>query len=108
VRGIALAVRVKRAGKQFVGDQRELYLFDEQPGAEAPYERLLGDALAGDGALFTREDAVEAAWAVVQPVLKNPHPVHAYRRGSWGPLEADAVTAAQSGWHNPMPGAKSA
>ena len=102
---IALAARVKRAGKQFVGDQRELYLFDEQPGAEAPYERLLGDAMAGDGALFTREDAVEAAWAVVEPVLKNTHRVRAYRRGSWGPQEADALTAAQGGWYNPMPSA---
>jgi glucose-6-phosphate 1-dehydrogenase len=68
---IALAARVKLAGKEFVGDQRELYLVEEQPGEESPYERLLGDAMAGDGALFTREDAVEAAWAVVDPVLKN-------------------------------------
>jgi glucose-6-phosphate 1-dehydrogenase len=101
---IALAARVKRAGKEFVGDQRELYLFDEQPGEEAPYERLLGDAMAGDGALFTREDAVEAAWAVVAPVLSSPHPVRAYRPGSWGPTEANALTAAQGGWHNPVPG----
>jgi glucose-6-phosphate 1-dehydrogenase len=100
---VAVAARVKRAGKEFVGDQRELYLLDEQPGEEAPYERLLGDAMAGDGALFTREDAVEAAWAVVEPVLKNPHPVIPYRPGSWGPKEADALTAAQGGWHNPMP-----
>ena len=71
---VALAARVKRAGKEFVGDQRELYLLDEQPGEESPYERLLGDAMAGDGALFTREDAVEAAWAVVEPVLKNAPP----------------------------------
>jgi glucose-6-phosphate 1-dehydrogenase len=73
---IALAARVKRAGKEFVGDQRELYLSEEQPGGEAPYERLLGAAMAGDGALFTREDAVEAAWAVVGPVLVNHRPVH--------------------------------
>src|SRR5476649_600653 len=53
---VALAARVKRAGKEFVGDQRELYLLDEQAGEEAPYERLLGDAMAGDGALFARED----------------------------------------------------
>ncbi len=103
---IALAARVKRAGKQFVGDQRELYLFDEQPREEAPYERLLGDAMAGDGALFTSEDAVEAAWAVVEPVLKNPPRVRAYRRGSWGPQEAEALTAAEGGWHNPWPGGK--
>jgi len=100
---IALAARVKRAGKEFVGDQRELYLFDEQPEEQSAYERLLGDAMAGDGALFTREDAVEAAWAVVEPVLKNPPRARAYRRGSWGPPEADALTAAAGGWHNPEP-----
>ena len=72
---IALSARVKRAGKEFVGEQRELYLVEEQPGEESPYERLLGDAMAGDGALFTREDAVEAAWAVVDPVLKKHHRV---------------------------------
>jgi glucose-6-phosphate 1-dehydrogenase len=105
---IALAARVKRAGKQFVGDQRELFLSDEQPGEQAPYARLLGDAMTGDGALFTREDAVEAAWAVVEPVLKNPPRVHAYRPGSWGPTEADALTAAHGGWHNPIPGGKHA
>ena len=86
---IALAARVKRAGKEFVGDQRELYLVEEQPGEESPYERLLGDAMAGDGALFTREDAVEAAWAVVEPVLKTHHRARPYERGSWGPKEAD-------------------
>ena len=98
---VALAARVKRAGKEFVGDQRELYLAEEQPGAEAPYERLLADAMDGDGALFTREDAVEAAWAVVDPVLKAHHRVRPYRRGSWGPKEADALIAGDGCWHNP-------
>ncbi|MGA8007437.1 MAG: glucose-6-phosphate dehydrogenase [Burkholderiales bacterium] len=98
---VALAARVKRAGKDFVGDQRELYLLDEQPQQEAPYERLLGDAMAGNGALFTREDAVEAAWAVVDPVLKNHHRVHPYRRGSWGPAAAQALISADGRWHNP-------
>src|ERR1700685_790161 len=84
---IALAARVKRAGKQFVGDQRELYLFEEQQGEETPYERLLGDAMMGDGALFTREDAVEAAWAVVDPVLQKHHRVRPYQRGTWGAEE---------------------
>ena len=101
---VALAARVKRAGKEFVGDQRELYLLDEQPDKEAPYERLLGDAMAGDGALFTREDAVEAAWAVVDPVLKNHLRVRTYRRHSWGPKQADALIEADGGWHNPIPG----
>ena len=99
---IALAARVKRAGKEFVGDQRELYLLDEQAGEESPYERLLGDAVAGDGALFTRQDAVEAAWAAVDPVLKTHNPVRPYKRGSWGPKDADALIAADSRWHNPL------
>ncbi len=101
---IALAARVKRVGKDFVGDQRELYLLEEQPGEGTPYERLLGDAMIGDGALFTREDAVEAAWAVVNPVLKNHHRARAYKRRSWGPKEADALIAPDGSWHNPRPG----
>ncbi len=100
---VALAARVKLAGKEFVGEQRELYLIDEQPGEEAPYERLLSDAMLGDGALFTREAAVEAAWAVVDPVLKSHHRVRPYRRGAWGPKEADALIASDGGWHNPAP-----
>jgi glucose-6-phosphate 1-dehydrogenase len=99
---IALAARVKRAGKEFVGERRELCLADEQPGEEQPYERLIGDAMAGNGALFIREDAVEAAWSVVQPVLADPGPLHTYRRGTWGPREADALIAADGGWHNPL------
>jgi len=56
----------------------------KQPNEEGPYQRLLGDAMKGDGALFTREDAVEAAWEVVNRVLKNHHPVRRYKRGTWG------------------------
>jgi glucose-6-phosphate 1-dehydrogenase len=98
---VALAARVKLAGKDFVGEQRELYLSEERPGEETPYERLLGDAMAGDGALFTREDAVEAAWVVVDRVLKTHRRVHSYKRLSWGPKAADAMIAADGGWHNP-------
>jgi glucose-6-phosphate 1-dehydrogenase len=98
---VALAARIKLPGEQFVGDQRELYLFEEQPGEEEPYDRLLGDAMAGDGALFTREDAVEAAWAVVDPVLKKHHRARPYKRRSWGPKEADALIAPDGSWHNP-------
>jgi glucose-6-phosphate 1-dehydrogenase len=98
---VALAARVKRSGKEFIGDQRELYLMDERPGEIAPYERLLGDAMAGNGALFAREDAVEAAWAVVDPVLVSHSRVHSYKAGSWGPKEANALIAADGRWHNP-------
>jgi glucose-6-phosphate 1-dehydrogenase len=100
---IALAARVKIPGKEFVGEQRELFLLEDQAGEEAPYERLLGDAMVGDGALFTREDAVEAAWAVVDPVLKTHHRVRPYKRGSWGPKQADTIIASDGGWHNPKP-----
>jgi glucose-6-phosphate 1-dehydrogenase len=99
---IALAARVKVPGEEFVGRQEELYLCDAQPGDEQPYERLLGDALAGHPALFTREDAVEAAWAVVDPVLANHHPAHPYQPGSWGPAEADALLAGVARWHEPV------
>ena len=82
---------------------RELHLFEEWPGEEAPYERLLGDAMIGDGALFTREDAVEAAWAVVDPVLQNHHTACPYQRRSWGPKKAAALIASSGPWHNPRP-----
>jgi len=104
---VAIAARVKLAGKEFVGDQRELYLLEERPTEESPYERLLGDAMAGDGALFTRENAIEAAWAVVDPVLKNHHRIRPYKRGSWGPKEAEAIIASNGGWHIPRPKAAS-
>ncbi len=98
---VALAARVKRFGKEFIGDQRGLSFVDHQPGQEAPYERLLTDAMAGDGALFTREDAVEAAWAAVDRVLKTDRRVRPYEPGSWGPKEADVLISRDGGWYNP-------
>ena len=100
---IALAARVKRRGKDFIGEQRELYMVEEQSGAESPYERLLGDAMIGDGALFTREDAVEAAWQVVEPVLETHPRVQIYKAGSWGPKQADDLIAGDGRWHDPKP-----
>jgi glucose-6-phosphate 1-dehydrogenase len=98
---IALAARVKSAGSEFIGTQKELYLLEERPAEETPYELLLGDAMKGDGALFAREDSVEAAWAVVDPVLKKHHRVRPYKRHTWGPKEADALIASSGHWHNP-------
>ncbi len=100
---IALAARVKLAGKEFVGEQEELYLHEAQSNDEPPYERLLGNAMTGDGALFTREDAVEAAWEVVDKVLTDHHPVVAYPKGSWGPKEAEELIAPSGRWQNPEP-----
>ena len=100
---IALAARVKRAGQAFVGDQKELYLVEEQAGDRMPYERLLTDAMAGNDTLFAHEDAVDAAWAAVEPVLTVHPRAIVYPRGSWGPPEADRLVADQGGWHNPDP-----
>ena len=100
---IALSARIKRAGKEFVGDQRELYLVEGEPGEQAPYERLLTDAMAGDAALFTHEEAVEAAWEVVEPVLTDHDSVHIYPKGSWGPKEAHDLIAPHGTWNNPRP-----
>ena len=98
---IALAARVKLAGSSFVGIQKELRLLEHQPGEETPYERLLGDAMIGDGALFAREDAVESAWAVVDPILKKHHRTLPYKRHTWGPKAADLLIAPSGQWHNP-------
>ena len=69
----------------------------------SPYERLLSDAVRGDATLFAREDSVEAAWQIVDPILKNPTPVHEYEPDTWGPAEADRIIAGDGGWHNPTP-----
>jgi glucose-6-phosphate 1-dehydrogenase len=98
---VAIAARVKLAGEEFTGIQKELYMLEQQPGEETPYERLLGDAMAGDGALFTREDAIEAAWVVVNDVLTHHHRVRPYKKRTWGPKEADALIKKDSTWHNP-------
>jgi glucose-6-phosphate 1-dehydrogenase len=98
---IALAARVKSKGKRFVGVQDELSMIEEECGERLPYERLLEDAMSGDRMLFTRQDTVEAAWAVVDPVLKKHPRSVPYPRGSWGPKEADALIAKYGVWHNP-------
>ena len=100
---VALAARVKRAGKEFVGDQRELYLLEEQPGEESPYERLLGDAMAGDGRSSPARTRSRPPGQWSTRVLENHHRVRPYKHGSWGPKEADALIAPDGGWHNPKP-----
>jgi Glucose-6-phosphate dehydrogenase, C-terminal domain len=93
---ICLTARVKRPGDLFLGDQRELRLSHDDPGAQAPYEKLLGDALVGNPALFANEQGVEAAWAALGEVLVNHDPVIAYPPGSWGPAEAAKLVP--GGW----------
>jgi len=98
---IGIGSRVMNPGTLMAGDPIELSVV-EHPTADdmEPYERLIGDAMSGDAMLFTREDAVEAAWEVVDPILKTT-PVYEYDPGTWGPREADALAADVGGWHDP-------
>jgi glucose-6-phosphate 1-dehydrogenase len=66
-----------------------------------PYQRLLGDALVGDASLFATEQGVEASWAVVDPVLEDTSAPLRYAPGTWGPEEAQHLTASHGGWHDP-------
>ena len=66
------------------------------------YERVLGDAMAGDATLFAREDYVEEAWRIVDPALKADTPIYEYEKGGWGPAEANERIAPVGGWHNPV------
>ncbi len=83
--------------------QPETLTFAEQPTADMrPYDRLIGAALAGDRGLFARQDTVEDAWRVVDPVLGDVVPVHSYAKGSWGPKEADALLTDGDVWDDPV------
>jgi len=75
----------------------------EQEGGEGPtpYEVLLQAALEGNSMRFTRQDGVEEQWRIMQPLIDSPPPVHSYAPGSWGPAEADALTAGHGRWHEP-------
>jgi glucose-6-phosphate 1-dehydrogenase len=101
---IAMGMSVMAAGERMAGQQTEM-IASHHPDAEEmdAYERVLGDAMAGDATLFAREDYVEEAWRIVDPLLKKATPVYAYEPHSWGPGEVDRVTPA-GGWQNPMDG----
>ncbi len=99
---IALGVNVLSPEHDGVSRPGEL-MASRHPGAAEmdAYERVLGDAMRGDATLFAREDYVEEAWRIVDPVLDADTPVHAYAPGSWGPAEADGM-APPGGWHDPV------
>lgn len=99
---VALGMTVMDAEEKMVGQRVEL-LASRHPGAEEmdAYERVLGDAMAGDRTLFAREDYVQEAWRIVDPVLKKDTPVHEYEPGTWGPREVDQIVAPPGGWQNP-------
>ena len=99
---ISLGARAKLPGEAMVGEPVELLVRHMAGDEMTPYERLLGDAIRGDAMLFVREDAVETAWRVVDPVLGSKTPVHEYDPNTWGPAEADRIIA-DGEWHNPTP-----
>jgi glucose-6-phosphate 1-dehydrogenase len=98
---IALDLRVKLPGEKMLGESVSLVATHQHADEMTPYERLLGDAVRGDPTLFAREDAVEAQWRIVDPVLGDATPLHEYAPGSWGPPEADRLIAADGGWLDP-------
>ena len=100
---IAIGATVMDRDDRMAGEQVEL-LASRRPGAEEvdAYERVLGDAMAGDRTLFAREDYVEEAWRIVDPALRSDSPIHGYRPGTWGPPEVDAQVVPPGGWQNPV------
>jgi glucose-6-phosphate 1-dehydrogenase len=100
---ISLGARVKKPGSKLLSMPTELVAVRDAGRDEVDaYERLLTDAMRGDPTLFVREDAVEAAWKVVDGILDGATPVHPYEPGTWGPAEADRLTAGLEGWHDPV------
>lgn len=98
---IALGARVKAPGEDMTGREVELFAADEGGERMTAYERLLGDAMRGDATLFAREDAVEAAWSIVDKILGRGSELAFYEPESWGPAEADRMIAPFGGWWNP-------
>ena len=103
---IAVGARAKRPGAGMMGQPLELCVVEQpqqgQDGRMGDYERLLGDAMAGDATLFARQEVVEAAWAIVDPVIHGPSQMFEYEPGSWGPPQADRLVADVGGWHTPQ------
>ena len=99
---IALGASAKKAGEAMAGQATELSLVRQKDADERDaYDRLLGDAMMGDASLFARQDAVEAAWAIVDPLLDLDREPEPYRPGTWGPLAADQLTDRVGGWNTP-------
>ncbi len=100
--GSRMRLFAKKAGEDAFEPADLEVLFEKKPGHDPePYERLLGDALAGRHQLFTRQDTVEETWRIVQPLLDEPGPVHPYAPGTWGPKQADDLTRGIAQWSEP-------
>jgi glucose-6-phosphate 1-dehydrogenase len=99
---IGIGAQVKKSGNEMTGEPVELLAVQHSDATELlPYEELLDDAMHGDSIRFAREDYVEEAWRIVQPILGNVTPLHMYDPGTWGPAEAESLAAANGGWRNP-------
>ncbi|MEI6363078.1 MAG: glucose-6-phosphate dehydrogenase [Actinomycetes bacterium] len=100
--GVQMIVDARRADAPLAAPIQLDVTFAEMGGEGAtPYEVLLQAAMIGMDARFTRQDGIEECWRIMQPLLDAPPPVHVYPRGSWGPVEADAIVADHSGWYEP-------
>jgi glucose-6-phosphate 1-dehydrogenase len=101
---IAVGALVKKAGQDVIGEQVELVISEASDPAEmGAYEELLSDAMCGSSVRFARQDYVEEAWRILDPILRDPAPVHVYDRGTWGPPELSARIAPDGGWFDPSP-----
>jgi glucose-6-phosphate 1-dehydrogenase len=98
---IAEGARVKTPGETMRGERVELVARHQSTRNKSPYERLLGDAMRGDNALFISDECVEAAWAVVDSALSRATPVFEYEPGTWGPKEAERIASPEEPWHDP-------
>jgi len=100
---LALSMMVKSAADDMHGESVEMIAMQGPRADEMDaYERVLRDAMAGDATLFAREDYVEEAWRIVDPVLKANTPVYEYDPGTWGPAEVEKKIVPADGWHNPV------
>jgi len=98
---LSLGARAKTPGDKMSGEDVDLMTYHEPDDEKAPYERLLGDAMRGDQTLFAREDAVQEAWRIVEPVLGPCTPLYSYEPGTWGPDEANRLVNHGTTWYNP-------
>jgi len=102
---IALGMTVMTPGEAMVGESAEMLAHHHPEATETDaYERVLGDAMAGDASIFARQDYVEEAWRIVDPILKLATPAYEYEPGTWGPKEVATHIAPPNGWENPVIG----
>ena len=99
---IAMGMTVMTPGEKMIGEAAEMVANRQKTAEEMDaYERVLGDAMAGDATLFAREDYVEEAWRIVDPLVRSDTPVYPYDAQTWGPEQAARITP-PGGWHEPV------